>query len=101
MEKGIDVEFLDLSQLTTLDSFVLIHVNIGNMPPSRMYKHITNVRENLPLCVMLDSKRIKYAVVACTPDGIKAMHVAFEHNDSTDTIEETVTNFDDALKAIE
>ncbi len=100
MDKSIEVEYMDLSQLSADGSFVLIHVSVGNMPPGHVQKRLEQVKRDLPLCKLLEKKMVKYAVVACSATGIKTMQISIDYTESPDDTKETITNFDDALKVI-
>ncbi len=100
MDKSIEVEYMDLSQLSADNSFVLIHVSVGHMPAMRVQKRLEQVKRDLPLCKLLEKKLVKYAIVACSATGIKTMQISVDYTKNVNGIKEIITNFDDALKVI-
>lgn len=97
MDKGIEVEYMDLSNLSHDDSFVFIYVNIGKMSPNQASKYINKVRTELKLCRKLENKNIDYAIISCRSDGTKAVEVKVEHQDDTVNV---ISNFDEALMVV-
>lgn len=63
MNTSVQLETLDLSELDK-DSFVLIHVDVGRMPPKRVRNYFERFRNEFKLCQMLDEREIQYALIA-------------------------------------
>lgn len=97
MEKDIVVEVLDLSLLTKEDSFVMIHIAVGKMPPHRIHSYIKGIHKSLPLCQQLEEKGIKYVVVARRENNKSAASLTVEYAENGI---DPVTSFDLAMEDI-
>jgi len=60
----IIVEPFDFSHLKPGLSHVMIHINVGKMPPSRVHNHLQRIRKETPLCRQLGDMGITFTVAA-------------------------------------
>jgi len=60
----IIVETFDFRDCVPDKTHVLIHVNVGKMPPSRATAYLKSVREVTPLCQHLKKMGVPFTVVA-------------------------------------
>ena len=106
MDKGIEVQCMDLSNLTQEDSFVFIYVDVGQMGTNQARNYIESVGNSLKLCRKLETKKIDYAIVARRSDGStsvelhtdsKAIETGTRSNKEPDNC---VTTFNNAMEVV-
>lgn len=65
--KDIIIEPLDFSYLDPETSHVMIHVNVGKMPPTRVKSYLDSIAETTPVCKKLCEIGISFTVVPMRP----------------------------------
>jgi len=66
---SIEVQLLDFDHLNPATSHIMIHVDVGKMPPRRISKYLDNVRQQFGLCKQLEKAGFKYSLIAKQGDG--------------------------------
>lgn len=57
------------------DSYVLIRVDIGKMPPHAAKAYIARLRDETALCKMLDERNIRFDLVGVRDNGVSGLEI--------------------------
>jgi hypothetical protein len=59
----VTIDTYDFSQLAPETGHVLIHVDVGKLPPNRIRPYLEKFEANFPLCQQLNNLDIPYSIV--------------------------------------
>ncbi len=60
---NVTIETYDFSHLTPDHSHVLVHVNVGKMPPGHVKQYLERFSQNFNLCKQLEALGINFSIV--------------------------------------